>query len=93
MKVAELLCKKPRGIFTEDVLLRGDLIALDSKSGKILFDTRKNKREYIEQYLNGEIDAIWADVVQVKSFGYGDYFKPIMKCFVIHNSWIEKESD
>ena len=62
MTVSDLLDKKANGIFSDDVLLKGELIALDSKDGKILFDTSKNKREYISKFSSGEIDCLWADV-------------------------------
>lgn len=93
MTVADLLDKKARGIFSDDMILKGELIALDSKDGKILFDTSKNKREYISKFSNGEIDFLWADVKHIKGIAFGDYFKAVMKCYVIHNSWLAERSD
>ena len=87
MTVSDLLDKKAKGIFSDDVLLKGELIALDSKDGKILFDTSKNKREYISKFSSGEIDCLWADVKHIKGVAFGDYFKAVMKCYVIHDSW------
>lgn len=89
MKVSDLLEKQTRGIFMDDVILKCPLIAMDAKDGKILFDTSKNKREYISQYLNGEILSLWADCKHIKGMAYGDYFKPVMKCFILHNSWMK----
>ena len=93
MTVSDLLNKKARGIFSDDVLLKGELIALDSKDGKILFDTSKNKTEYISKYSNGEIDCLWADVKHIKGVAFGDYFKAVMKCYVVHDSWKSERSD
>lgn len=94
MTVADLLDKKARGIFSDDMILKGELIALDSKDGKILFDTSKNKREYISKFSNGEIDVLWADVKYIKGIAFGDYFfKAVMKCYVIHNSWLAERID
>ena len=93
MIVADLLDKKVRGIFSDDVLLKGELIALDSKDGKILFDTSKNKKEYISKFYSGEIDCLWADVKHIKGVGFGDYFKAVMKCYVVHDSWKTKGSE
>ena len=93
MTVADLLDKKVRGIFSDDVLLKGELIALDSRDGKILFDTSKNKREYISKFHNGEIDCLWADVKHIKGVAFGDYFKAVMKCYVVHDSWKTEGSE
>lgn len=81
---------KQKGIFKDDKALKGELVALDAKDGKILFDTRRNKTEHIEKYLTGEICSLWADVVLVRGVGFGDYFKPIMKCYVYHDSWVKE---
>lgn len=88
MKIEDLLSHRNRAIFEDDCFsLRGDLIALDAGDGKILFDTRRNKIEHIEKYRKGEVLDLWADCVLIHSAGYGDYFKPIMKCYVLHDSW------
>lgn len=92
MKVADLLETQINGIFADDKILKCPLIALDAKDGKILFDTSKNKREYINKYLTGEIISLWADCKHMRGLSYGDYFKPVMKCYISHNSWM-KESD
>ena len=63
------------------------------KDGKILFDTSKNKTEYISKYSNGEIDCLWADVKHIKGVAFGDYFKAVMKCYVVHDSWKSEGSD
>ena len=92
MIVADLIEHNPRGIFDDDVILKCDLVAFDAKDNKILFDTYRNKREHINKFLNGEILDLWADVRPMRSRGFGDYYKPVMKCYVAHNSWL-KESD
>ena len=92
MIVADLLEKKPKGLFVNDSILQCDLIALDGKDDKILFDTYRNKREHINKFLNGEIMDLWADVRPMRDCGFGSYYKPVMKCYVAHNSWL-KESD
>ena len=91
MTISDLLYKKVRGIFSDDEVLKCELIALDAKDGKILFDTLKNKREYIEQYKTGEVIALWADIRKGRGYSWNVYFKPIMKCYVSHDSW--KEGD
>lgn len=87
MTLSDLLDKKNKGIFYDDAVLKCGLIALDSKNGKILFDTHKNKEEYYEKYKSGEVISLWSDVRLIKGIGYGDSFKPVMKCYVLHDSW------
>ena len=88
MIISDLLDKKVCGIFIDDAVLKCELIALDAKGGNILFDTSRNKREFISKYSSGEISSLWADVRHCKGI-FGDYFKPIMKCYVIHDSWLK----
>lgn len=91
MTISELINAR-RGLFTDDIILKGDLIALDAKDGKILFDTRRNKREHINSFANGEISSLWADVKPIRGV-YGNYFKPVIKCFVCHDSWKRGEEE
>lgn len=93
MKICELLEKRPKGIFEDDCILKQDLIAFDGRDNKILFDTRKNKREYVSKYMNAEVIALWADVRPSANLAYGKIFIPVIKCYIEHNSWIDKESD
>lgn len=91
MKLAELMDKNPRSIFANEIIFKGDMVALDGKNGKKLFDTRVNKREYVNKFMNAEVISLWADVRLIKGIGFGDYFRPVMKCYLSHDSW--KESD
>lgn len=91
MTISDLLDKKVRGIFTDDEVLKCELIALDAKDGHILFDTAKNKKEYIEQFKTGEVAALWADVRKRGCSGWNPYFEPVLKCYVSHDSWKEGE--
>ncbi len=72
-------------------LLKCELIALDAKDGKILFDTMRNNDRFIEKYLNGNVSSIWADVRCIDR-AFGSYFKPVMKCYVTHDSWKPEET-
>lgn len=91
MIISDLLDKQVTSIFTIDKILKGDLIALDGKNGRILFDTSKNKREYIEQFKTGQVLAIWADVSHRGFGGWNEYYVPVIKCYVSHDSWKETE--
>ena len=87
MTISDLLDKKVRGIFTDDKVLKCELIALDAKTGKVLFDTVRHRREYIEQFKSGEVLSLWADVRKMNNGAWNTYFTPVMKCYVSHNSW------
>lgn len=88
MKVSDLVDAKVRGAFYDHELLKCNLVAHDAKNGKLLFDTAKNKREYIEKFKTGEVVALWADT-QRRGNEYGSYYVPVIKCYVSHDSWKE----
>lgn len=87
MIISDLLDKKVRGIFSDDAVLKCELVALDAKDGRVLFDTAKNKREYIEQYKTGEVVSLWADVKKKGVGGWCSYVVPVIMCYVSHDSW------
>lgn len=87
MIISDLVDAKVRGALFDLELLKCELIALDAKDGHILFDTAKNKKEYIEQYKTGEVTALWADIRRRGSCEWNTYFEPVLKCFVSHDSW------
>lgn len=89
MTISDLLDKQVREIFTDDNVLKGALIALDAKDGRILFDTDKNKREYIEQFKTGIVLSIWADLRHRGLGAWNVYYAPVIKCYVSHDSWKE----
>lgn len=85
MTVADLIGVKT-GMFTDDKQLKCELIALDGYNGKVLFDTSKNRQEFIDKFMSGEVIALWADV-KLNVGNWSDYFYPVMKCYVSHDSW------
>ena len=87
MTIADLIEIKRDTPYVGGKALKCELIAFDGKDGKILFDTARNKRNQIEKFFEGEVIALWADVKLKKGVGFGDYFVPVMKCYVSHNSW------
>ncbi len=89
MKISDLLVEIEEQFGFKEKPLKCDLIALDAKTGKILFDTGKNKKEYVDKYHDSEICSLWADVRLVRGCGFGDYFQPVMKCYVKHDSWLK----
>ena len=91
MKVSDLICKRNNGCYDNDIILQGDLIALDGKTGRVLFDTRRHKKEHINKYKSGEVISLWSDVRYCKGIAFGDYFRPVMKCYVSHESWLKTD--
>lgn len=88
MILSEIMDKQPGKYFEEDPILECELIAYDGKDGKILFDTSKNKKDYIEKYKSGKIISLWADAKIVKGYGFcGVLYKPVIKCYISHDSW------
>ena len=84
MTVRELLTVNERfGSF-----VKGRLIALDGANGKILFDTRRHKIDYISKFNNGIVLCIWADAKKRCGHGFGDFFEPVTSCYVSHESWL-----
>ena len=74
-------------------VLRCNLVALDAKSGVVVFDTRRVRIEKLKRYHEYEVTALWADVEIVRRFAYGDYAKPILKCFVMKPEENEKRPE
>ena len=86
MLVADLIGKsEPYGY--PDKVAKARVIALDAKDSKILFDTGKNKPEYIDQFMKGEIVSLWADVIHIGSSKMIVHIDPVIKIYVSHDSW------
>lgn len=69
---------------------RCNIIAYNGRDGKILFDTSKNKKEYVDKYNKGEVLCIWADMKQFDNV-FGGYYKPVIKCYITNESWKGEE--
>lgn len=68
-------------------IAKARVIALDARDCSKLFDTMRNKPEYIDQFMKGEITSLWADVIHVGCDGSNVHIDPVIKIFVSHNSW------
>ena len=75
-----------------DAILKGEIIALDGRDGKVLFDSRRNKKEHIQKYLDGKIISLWADARRV-DIPFGAHFIPVIKVYLSHGSWKDGESE
>jgi hypothetical protein len=92
MIVADILAIHKRDVLRTEktIVFHSDLIAMDGKTGRILFDTHRSKKETITKYSSGEVIALWADVKSIEN-PFGDYIMPVMKCYVAHDSWKKQE--
>ena len=86
MTVRDLLDEKPmwEGSTLTEKLLKGPLYAKRARDGKRLFDTRHNKRGFVERYFDWEVIAIWPDFQPDKgiSFSQYPYIVPVIGCYI-----------
>lgn len=77
-------------------MYKNRMIALDGGTGKIIFDTAKNKKDFVRNYYPGIISAMWVEMREWKghSPGFGPQtYEPVLMAFVEHNSWMRKIQD
>lgn len=86
MLVADLIGKMNYYGFTDKVA-KSRVIALDAKDSKILFDTGKNKQEYIDKFMSGRIIHLLSDVVHLGNSETIVHIDPVIKIYVSHDSW------
>lgn len=86
MTVGDLLYESPiwEGSSLTEKLLNGPMYAKHARDGKRLFDTRHNKKEFIEKFYGWEVIAIWPDFQPDKgiSFSSYPYIVPVMGCYI-----------
>lgn len=72
-------------------LIESKLIAYDSKTGKMLFNTGLSKVNYrkIKKYLNATVIKMWSNV-KTRGKAFNTYIEPVIECYLLHDSW---ESD
>lgn len=68
-----------------------EIVALDGKDGKTLFDSRQNRREYIEKYNNGKVLHIWSGIRTKRGDDFYATVSAVLMLYVSHNSWLESE--
>lgn len=97
--VADLIERRERpgdAFQSGSVLYYNRLICKGGKNGRILFDTAKNKPEFIQQFYPAIISAIWVEIWEHggKSVGFGPQtYEAVMLCYVEHESWKRLISD
>lgn len=74
--------------FPDSALYSGRVIAKDSMTDRILFDTRKNTDKTIRSFYSGVIVATWSEVRPIyNNSGYSSAYEPVLMCYIRHNSW------
>ena len=84
MKVRDLIEEKPYFMSLTEKFLKGPLYAKNAGSGKRLFDTRQNKKEYIEKFYDWEVTCIWPNFQPEKGIGFSSYpyIVPVLGCYI-----------
>lgn len=77
--------------FLSETILQGRVIAMDGCDGKVLFDTKKNKPNYIKKFMSAEVTTIWSSTKEMfaDSEFSGAVYQPCTMIYLAHNSWKE----
>lgn len=66
----------------KETLAQGRIMALSSRTGRVVFDTHKNTKDYIKNYYNKEVRQIWADAAIDKNGVYGSGVRLCLKMYI-----------
>lgn len=84
LTVGDLL-EDRRDVYSRSTMYHGRMIAKDAGSGKILFDTRKNKRPFVEKFFEDTIRAMWVEMREVwKPSGFAATYEAVLCCYIHH---------
>lgn len=84
LTVADLI-EERQGTFTSSVMFHGRMIAKDAGTGKILFDTRNNKREHICRFYEDTVHCMWVEMRETrKPAGFRFDYEAVLCCYVHH---------
>lgn len=90
LTVADML-EDRRDIISRSTMYHGRMIAKDAGTGKVLFDTRNNKRPFVEKFFDGIICAMWVEMRETwKPAGFGASYEAVLCCYVHH---VEKRKE
>lgn len=56
--------------------------AYNGMDGKLVFDTYRNKKEYVERFKECEVDRIWTEVHTDKPSGYTQFVRQYICIFL-----------
>lgn len=84
LTVADLLEERRDG-YSRSTMYHGRMIAKDAGSGKVLFDTRNNKRSFVERFFDDTICAMWVEMRETwKPAGYTASYEAVLCCYIHH---------
>jgi len=84
LTVSDLL-EDRRDIYSRSTMYHGRMIAKDAGTGKILFDTRNNKRPFVERFFGDTICAMWVEMHEIwKPSGYMASYEAVLYCYIHH---------
>ena len=84
LTVGDLL-EDRRDVYSRSTMYHGRMIAKDAVSGKILFDTRKNKRPFVEKFFEDTIRAMCVEMREVwKPSGFAATYEAVLCCYIHH---------
>ena len=81
MTVGDLLL--PQG--NEYPICRGRIIALSGKTGRQVFDTQTNKRQYIERFSGNTVSGMYAGVKTDNRYGFAPQAQPVITIYIREN--------
>lgn len=85
LTVADML-EDRKDIISRSTMFHGRMIAKDAGTGKVLFDTRNNKRPFVEKFFEDTICAIWVEMRETwKSAGFIAQYEAVLCCYIHHN--------
>ena len=85
LTVADLLEVRDDGTGYGCELFKNRMIAKDGSTGKILFDTRNNKKAYVEKFFDRQIIAMWVEMREIwKPSGFMASYEAVLCCYIHH---------
>jgi len=85
LTVADML-EDRKDIISRSTMYHGRMIAKDAGTGKVLFDTRKNKRPFVEKFFDDTICAMWVEMRETwANAGFIAQYEAVLCCYVHHN--------
>ena len=90
LTVADLL-EDRRDISSRSTMFHGRMIAKDAGDGKIVFDTRRHKQEYISRFYGDTVCSMWVEMREIwKPAGFMASYEAVLCCYIHH---IEKNKE
>lgn len=84
LTVGDLL-EERKDYYSKSTMFNGRVIARNAFDGRIRFDTRNNKREFVATFFDYSVRAMWVEMREVlKPNGYICTYEPVLCCYISH---------